>query len=113
MPDDHPRMRRERKTVKTMIETYCKVKHENQENSCSECNELLKYAFQRIDKCRYQEKKPTCANCSIHCYKPSMRIKIREVMRYSGPRMLWRHPIMTFWHILDGRKREPENKMRK
>ena len=28
--------------------------------------------------------------------------KIRQVMRYSGPRMLWRNPIMTIRHLLLG-----------
>jgi hypothetical protein len=36
-----------------------------------------------------------------------MREKIRAVMRYAGPRMLFRHPIMTLWHYIDGRRKEP------
>ena len=105
MLDEHPRMRREKKTVDVMIRIYCKGKHKSKEHFCSDCREIQRYAFERLDKCRYQENKPTCANCPIHCYKPSMRKSIRAVMRYSGPRMLRKHPILAFRHIIDGRRK--------
>jgi hypothetical protein len=28
-------------------------------------------------------------------------------MRYAGPRMLFRHPIMTLRHMIDGRRKVP------
>jgi hypothetical protein len=30
-----------------------------------------------------------------------MRARIKEVMRYAGPRMLYRHPILALWHQWD------------
>ena len=33
-----------------------------------------------------------------------MREKIRVVMRYSGPRMLFHHPILTIKHMVEERK---------
>jgi hypothetical protein len=33
-----------------------------------------------------------------------MSDKIRTVMRYAGPRMLLRHPILAIGHLLDGRR---------
>jgi hypothetical protein len=37
-----------------------------------------------------------------------MREKIRDVMRYAGPRMLLTHPVMAIAHLLDGlRKPRP------
>ncbi len=113
MLDEHPRMRREKKTVGAMTRIYCRSKHKSEDKLCSECSELQWYAFNRLDKCRYQEKKPTCANCPIHCYKPSMREKIRAVMRHSGPRMLRKHPILAFWHIIDGRRKVSESDLTK
>ena len=71
---------------------------------CPECAELLAYARLRLEKCRYGADKPTCANCETHCYKPAMREKVREVMRYSGPRMLRLHPVLAVAHLVDGRK---------
>ena len=44
--------------------------------------------------------KTTCARCSVHCYNPKMRRGIRVVMRYSGPRMFFYHPVMAFRHLL-------------
>jgi hypothetical protein len=105
--NDHPRMRREAKTIEVMIGIYCRDQHGAADTLCPECAELLDYALQRLDKCPYQEDKTTCANCPIHCYKPEMREKVRAVMRYAGPRMTFRHPILTLFHFLDGRRKEP------
>ena len=33
-----------------------------------------------------------------------MRDRIREVMRFAGPRMLLYHPILGILHMLDGRR---------
>jgi len=55
----------------------------------------------RMKAAWYQERKPTCALCPIHCYKPAMREQIRDVMRYAGPRMLRHHPILSIRHLLE------------
>ncbi len=34
-----------------------------------------------------------------------MREKIREVMRYAGPRMSYRYPLLAFFHFVDGMKK--------
>jgi predicted amidophosphoribosyltransferase len=100
-------MRREAKTIEVMVGIYCRDQHGRADTLCPDCAELLDYALQRLDKCPYQEDKTTCANCPIHCYKPEMREKVRAVMRYAGPRMTFRHPILTLFHFLDGRRKEP------
>lgn len=86
-------------TVTTMVKIYCKGNHKTDE-LCDECYELAKYADQRVKNCIHGKKKPVCAKCTIHCYKPDMREKIRDVMRYSGPRMI-KHPIMLLKHTKD------------
>ncbi len=95
------RLDRERRTIEAMIELYCRGRHRQAEGLCTECRQLLAYAMQRIDKCPFQQNKPTCAKCTIHCYKPQMRGQVREVMRYAGPRMLLSHPILTLMHYID------------
>ncbi len=107
MSYNHPRIERESKTVKAMITIYCHGHHETNRELCSDCSELLKYAQARLDKCPFQEGKTTCANCPVHCYRPKMREKIRQVMRYAGPRMPYQHPILTIYHYFDGRRKEP------
>lgn len=98
------RVAREKRTVQAMISLYCGEQHRSGNSLCPECRALLDYAWQRIDKCPFAGEKPTCANCTIHCYKPAMRQAIVAVMRYSGPRMIRKHPLLAISHILDGRK---------
>lgn len=92
-------LEQEYKTITTMIQMYCKKCHKTQKNLCQDCSDLHKYAEERLKNCRFGESKPTCETCTVHCYKPYMREKIRTVMRYSGPRMIYTHPIMGFRHL--------------
>jgi len=96
------RLDRERHTIEVMIGLYCRAHHHAEARPCEECRELLAYAMQRIEKCPFQADKPTCAKCPIHCYKPAMREKVRQVMRYAGPRMMLHHPVLAVLHTLDG-----------
>jgi hypothetical protein len=105
-----PRVARELKTVHVMISLYCRHHHAAGGEPCAECAALWDYARQRVDRCPFRLDKPTCLNCTVHCYKPVMRERIREVMRYAGPRMMWRHPILTLRHLVDGR-RQPRLRM--
>lgn len=107
MPSLHPRLAREAATVSAMIHLYCRGQHQANGELCPDCSQLLEYANQRLLRCPFQEGKTTCAKCPIHCYKPEMREKIRVVMRYAGPRMLTRHPLMAVRHLLDGTRRKP------
>jgi predicted amidophosphoribosyltransferase len=84
-----------------MIEMYCRGQRHSPDGLCSECERLSEYAMQRLDKCPYQERKSTCAQCPIHCYKPEMREQVRQVMRYAGPRMVLAHPLLTLHHYAD------------
>jgi hypothetical protein len=110
------RLAREQKTIAAMIALYCRDHHSadtetvgkatepDDDGLCADCSELLAYARLRLEKCRYGAEKPTCANCETHCYRPAMRERVREVMRYSGPRMLRHHPVLAVAHLADGRK---------
>ena len=107
------RLAREERTIKAMVALYCRDHHADRipsdadEHLCDECAALQDYALRRLGVCRYGADKPTCANCPTHCYKPAMREQVREVMRYSGPRMMKRHPVLAVAHLFDGRKQAP------
>jgi len=105
--NEHPRMVREGKTVEAMIRIYCRGEHGSGKKLCRECRELLDYARERLDRCPFQAGKTTCVKCPVHCYKPDMREKIRATMRYAGPRMLTRHPVLAVFHLVDGLRKEP------
>ena len=106
MSNQHPRITREKKTIDKMVHIYCKAHHNNKNGElCPECTDFLIYAFIRLDKCPFQEKKSTCGKCLVHCYQPQMREKAKKIMRYSGPRMLLHSPRLALHHLFDGRKK--------
>ncbi|MBQ7841273.1 MAG: nitrous oxide-stimulated promoter family protein [Lachnospiraceae bacterium] len=95
---------REKEVVSQMIALYCKKKHHTGNGLCEECAKLEKYALERSEKCPFMETKTFCSNCRVHCYKTEMREKIREVMRFSGPRMIFYHPVMAVRHVIETKK---------
>ena len=102
----------EKETVTEMIRFYCKKTHKSDnEELCSECKNLLNYAILRVNNCPFMETKTFCSNCKVHCYKPEMREKIRIVMRYSGPRMLFVHPVMCLKHLIESKKEKRRLKL--
>jgi len=106
------RIRREMKTVRLMIGMYCRDRHGGGRDLCGECGSLWSYAEQRVGRCPFLDEKPTCVNCPVHCYSPAMRERIRLVMRHAGPRMAWRHPVLSLFHFLDGRRKGPSKSAR-
>lgn len=104
--EKHVRVQRELETVKIMIEIFCEGRH-GESSLCSDCQALWDYARIRAERCPFGAEKSTCARCVVHCYKPTMRERIREVMRYAGPKMPLRHPILSILHYLDGRRPTP------
>ena len=107
-PDRHPRIRREFKTIAAMIRIYCRAHHQPSAAPCDECRRLLEYADRRLDTCPFHAHKPVCNKCTVHCYSKTMRERVRQVMRFSGPRMIYRHPWLTLRHLIDGRRPAPE-----
>ena len=103
-------MDREKRTVSAMIQLYCRGIHDSQQQLCDGCAELEQYALTRLECCPFGSDKPVCANCSVHCYNNAMRQRIQEVMRYAGPRMAVRHPVLAVGHLLDKRKITPARK---
>jgi hypothetical protein len=95
------RIAREKRTIEAMLAVYCRAHHAERHGLCAACNELMRYAVCRLDRCPFGAAKTSCAQCPIHCYSPTMRTRVKEVMRYAGPRMLWRHPLLALRHSLD------------
>jgi len=107
------RLRREASTVETMVRMYCREFHGSGTALCSDCDALLEYARDRLYHCPFQHSKPTCAKCTVHCYRPDLRRDIKTVMRWAGPRMLGRHPLMALMHLVDGLRKEPAVRRRR
>lgn len=110
MSPDPPRIAREKRTIRAMVGVYCRAHHGTAGEPCDDCRELLDYASGRLDRCFFGAEKPACATCPVHCYKPAMRTKAQAVMRYAGPRMPYKHPLLALLHWLDGRRRRVQPK---
>lgn len=102
----------EKHVVGQMISLYCRKNHGGRE-LCPDCQKLLDYAVERINKCPFMETKTFCSNCKVHCFKPQMREEIRKVMRFAGPRMLFIHPVLAVKHLISCKKEKRELKKAK
>ncbi len=97
------------------IQVYCHDRHDRQGGDrvelppelqprwgkkrtiCSECAELLNHGIRKRTLCPL-DPKPSCKKCHIHCYGKTYRQKIREIMAYSGRKLLLRGRIDYLWH---------------
>lgn len=102
---------REKAMVSEMIALYCRKQHGTKGSLCADCAALNAYARERSDKCPFMETKTFCSNCKVHCYKNAnpeigmeMWEKIRKVMRFSGPRMIFHHPVAAVRHVLETKR---------
>lgn len=96
------RIDREKKVVTLMVKQYCEDNHSPNE-LCVECSDLLEYAYARLLCCPFAEDKPVCSKCTIHCYNKNYKNQIIDVMRHSGPKMIYKYPkdtILYFWDKL-------------
>jgi len=100
MKDIETKREREKKMISQMIALYCHRNHV----LCPECAALNDYARARSEHCPFMETKTFCVNCRVHCYKPDMREKIRAVMRFSGPRMIFYHPVAAIRHVVETKR---------
>lgn len=99
------RRARELKTITAMLRLYCRAQHLAADKVlCADCSALLDYARRRLERCVFGEAKPACANCTVHCYSAPMRERVRQVMRWAGPRMLLHHPVLALRHLIDARR---------
>ncbi|MBW7983385.1 nitrous oxide-stimulated promoter family protein [Enterobacillus tribolii] len=101
------RIQREKLTIRNMLTLY--------QRRCPDANPddghydaLYAFAEKRLDRCVFGTEKPACRQCPVHCYPSAKREEMKQVMRWAGPRMLWRHPLLTVLHLLDDKKPVPE-----
>lgn len=103
------------KVVINFVRVYCTVQHGNQAEVtlpvdladlfrkglmlCPDCRSLLDYALEKRRKCPL-DPKPSCKQCHIHCYSKEYRARIREIMAFSGRRMIMRGRLDYLWHYL-------------
>jgi predicted amidophosphoribosyltransferase len=101
------RLAREWRTMTAMLKIFCRDRHQPADGLCAECQEFLAYANVRLERCHFGAEKPACVNCPVHCYQRERREQVRAIMVYAGPQMLWRHPVLSLRHWLDGFRKAP------
>ncbi len=105
----------EKELITIMIKLYNKKKL-GQKQLTKEMQELLDYSYLRIENCPHRKKnfngkKPFCSCCTIQCYKADMKQDMVEVMKFSGPRMIFSHPIVSIEHLQKTLKFKREQKI--
>lgn len=90
----------EKNIVSVMISIFCKYKHKRKNGLCEDCQKILNYSYRRIENCPYIKSKTFCSSCKTHCYRNDMREKIKEIMRFSGPKMIFYNPIAAIKHMI-------------
>jgi hypothetical protein len=107
------RIEREKRTFEAMLNIYCSDQHQGDGGLCAECSQMLDYAQHRLTTCPFQQAKPACNHCEVHCYAAEMRNRVKEVMRYAGPRMTLRYPLLSLLHLFDKFRKAPALGLRK
>lgn len=97
--------------MEKMVHLHCRSKHGSAGHSlCSDCAALLDYMQRRTDCCPRMADKMFCSGCPHPCYRPDMRTKVRAVMRYAAPRMLWHDPLLVIRHVALSRRDQRKSK---
>jgi hypothetical protein len=90
------RLAKDEKILRTFIHVYCKKEH-GAKSLCEECSDVLDYSLKRLQKCPLSPK-PMCKDCTVHCYKPYYRNKIKTIMKKVGITLILRGRLDLVWH---------------
>ena len=89
---------RDRQTLESIGLIFCRAHHadaaKDDAGLCASCRETVERTLERTLACPYGHE-GNCQDCDIHCQRGEAQERIREMMRYSAPRMTFRHPLMT------------------
>lgn len=113
-----PALARDVRTLVRFVTVYCSGRHRQAAKSrayvkrfdidvlpgkqvdlCASCVKLLAHALVKRANCPMHPK-PSCKNCPEHCYHPTYRKRIREVMKFSGRKLLLSGRLDYLLHLL-------------
>jgi len=116
--NDDPKVIGDLKTLVKFIEVYCEGQHAEEDREvvdlkthnlqeltgreprlCPDCQKLLAHALVKRTVCP-MDPKPQCKHCPNHCYHPTYRKQIQEVMKYSGRKLVMRGRADYLLHLL-------------
>ncbi|RMF77064.1 MAG: nitrous oxide-stimulated promoter family protein [Planctomycetota bacterium] len=116
--EDDRELRRDLRLLVRFIDVYCTQRHADRTKAppqlkthdirslygrdvelCEECTRLLGHALVKRSLCPL-EPKPACKHCPQHCYHPKYREAIREVMAFSGRKLVLSGRLDYLFHLL-------------
>ncbi|MDO5100211.1 MAG: nitrous oxide-stimulated promoter family protein [Eubacteriales bacterium] len=62
---------------------------------CEDCRDLLLIGWRHTNNCPRMAEKTFCHHCPKPCYRKADEERIKTVMRQSGRRLLWKHPLLA------------------
>ena len=111
------KLRRDLKVLARFIEVHCRHRHRVEAKAptrlrnvdvraicgrplclCADCRKLLAHGFVKRMRCPL-DPKPSCRKCPTHCYAPAYRARIRQVMKYSGRRLVLSGRVHYLYHL--------------
>lgn len=104
-------MKKDIRLIGKFVEVYCGGRHTASEKQpfllpgelgrrrlCPDCAAFMQYAVSRRIRCPLEAEKPTCKHCRIHCYNKPNLAKVKEIMAYSGRKLIMRGRLDYIWH---------------
>lgn len=101
-----PYIAKELETIEAMVQIYCRARH-GQNSLCPDCKEFIDYARKRLACCPYGSQKPVCQKCKCHCFGGTNKQKVKEVMAFSGPRLIFKRPGLLVRHLIASLRKAP------
>ncbi|MEX0777355.1 MAG: nitrous oxide-stimulated promoter family protein [Phycisphaeraceae bacterium] len=113
-----PKCQRDLRVLIRFVSVYCDDLHADQSRTpakiathdvaalagrqvtlCPDCTRLLTHALVKRSVCPMNPK-PMCKHCPNHCYHPTYRAQIKEVMRHSGKKIMLHGRLDYLLHLL-------------
>lgn len=97
---------KDRRTLEAIGRIFCSNHHEGVKDAaglCPSCRSTIDDTLERAAACPYGHD-TNCEDCHVHCQRGEAQVRIREIMRYSAPRMAIQHPVMTLEYLRKKRK---------
>lgn len=93
---------KDRATMEAIGAIYCRGNHDaaarGDDAMCAWCREAIEDTLERALACPHGHKH-NCEDCETHCQRGEAQQNIKVIMRYAAPRMVVRHPVMTFGYL--------------
>lgn len=104
MKDIETKREREKKMISQMIALYCHRNHHTRGAPLSRVRGAERLRPRPLRALPVHGDEDLLRQLPRARYKPDMREKIRAVMRFSGPRMIFYHPVAAIRHVVETKR---------